>query len=192
MNDPIAKFKSWWQEAKEDSPLEQKSAVCVSTVDAEGQPDGRFVDLKDVSAQGFTFCTYLDSKKAEDIQCNPNVALTFWWEHVGYQVRVSGKASQIPGDLADNYWQSRSREAQLTTLSSQQSQVLDAPHQLIEEFEKLERQMSDIAVSRPDNWGGFNVTPHRIEFLTFMQSRLHIRELFTLEGGEWKSKLLQP
>jgi len=192
MTDPISKFQTWWRIARDDSPLEQKNAVCVSTVDADGQPDGRFVDLKDVSELGFTFCTYLDSKKAQDIRHNPNVALTFWWEHVGFQVRVAGKASQIPNKLAEQYWHARSREAQLTTLSSQQSQVLDSPHQLIEEFEKIEHQMTDIVVARPENWGGYIVAPHRVEFLTFKQSRLHIREQFTLNNGLWQSALLQP
>ena len=58
MNNPIEKFNDLWQQALLDSPLQQKSAVCVSTINAEGFPESRFVDLKKVDEQGFVFCTY--------------------------------------------------------------------------------------------------------------------------------------
>ena len=101
MDNPIVKFESWWQEALADSPLNQKSAVCVSTVDANGFPAGRFVDLKSVSENGFVFCTYFDSAKGKHIARNPNISMAAWWDHVGYQVRVVGIAEVIAVSEAD-------------------------------------------------------------------------------------------
>lgn len=53
MNNPTDKFKIWWQEALAESPLQQKSAVCVSTIDEQGFPTARFVDLKSVGENGW-------------------------------------------------------------------------------------------------------------------------------------------
>lgn len=55
MDNPITKFENWWQEALINSPLQQQSAVCVSTIDEDGFPSGRFVDLKSASEKGFVF-----------------------------------------------------------------------------------------------------------------------------------------
>lgn len=84
MDKPIEKFESWWQEALADSPLQQKSAVCVSTIDEYGFPAARFVDLKSVTEAGFVFCSYFDSAKGKQIARNAKTAMTVWWDHLGY------------------------------------------------------------------------------------------------------------
>lgn len=52
MENPIEKFHQWWKLALANSPLQQKSAVCISTIDEDGFPNGRFVDLKSVDVDG--------------------------------------------------------------------------------------------------------------------------------------------
>lgn len=48
-------------------------------------------------------------------------------------------------------------------------------------------------VKRPDNWGGFAVTPARIEFWQGRENRLHDRILYTLtDEGVWKKERLAP
>jgi pyridoxamine 5'-phosphate oxidase len=42
---PFEKFNELWSNALSNSPLQQKSAVCISTIDSNGYPSGRFVDL---------------------------------------------------------------------------------------------------------------------------------------------------
>ena len=192
MHDPIARFKKWWEHALSNSPLKQKSAVCVSTIDADGFPTGRFVDLKAVDASGFTFCTYLDSNKGDDIRRNPKVALTIWWDHVGYQLRVVGTASQLNDTLALEYWDTRTRDAQITTSCFEQSSALEAESHLLLKFEKTKAAFSQSPIPKPASWGGYLVAPVSIEFLTFKQSRLHLRELYEVDGDGWKKSLLQP
>ncbi|MBS4200007.1 pyridoxamine 5'-phosphate oxidase [Bacillus sp. FJAT-49732] len=189
---PIIKFISWWDEAKNNSKLKHPSAVCVSTIDEHGFPSGRFVDLKSVDESGFIFCTSLDSQKGRDIQRNPKVALTFWWETIGYQVRVNGLASQISSSLAEKYWKTRSRDAQITTLSCKQSQYFFSEQDLYKQFEEVKKNIEEKQIPKPENWGGFVVKPITIEFLTFKESRLHIREQYTINGDEWQKRLLQP
>ncbi len=48
-------------------------------------------------------------------------------------------------------------------------------------------------VERPLNWGGYAVTPYRIEFWQGRESRLHDRFLYTLqEDNTWKIERLAP
>ena len=136
MDNPISKFKVWWQEALSDSSLNQKSAVCISTIDENGFPSGRFVELKEVSDEGFVFCSYLDFAKGKQISHNPKSAMTFWWDHVGYQVRVIGHAEEITEVEAGRFWETRTRSAQLTTTAFEQSAPLESEDVLITRFQK--------------------------------------------------------
>lgn len=192
MENPIEKFKSWWETALVNTPLNQKNAVCVSTINENGFPSERFVDLKAVSDDGFTFCTYLDSQKGGDIRKNNKVSLTFWWEHVGYQVRVTGLASEIAEVEAQYYWDQRTKDAQITTSCCKQSQPLNSESDLMKQFLQTKEKFAESSVGKPDNWGGYLVTPVSIEFLTFKENRLHFRELFKNTNNVWCKTLLQP
>ncbi|WP_046269959.1 pyridoxamine 5'-phosphate oxidase [Pseudomonas syringae] len=189
---PIEQFHHWWNEVKSTHALEHPGAMCVSTTDENGFPNARFVDLKSVDEEGFVFCTFLDSQKGNELQRNPKVALTFWWERPGYQVRVKGISSPVAKEKAEVYWQSRSRSAQLTTISCQQSQPLSSEQEMLEKFQNMKKVIGDNPIHKPENWGAFIVRPVTIEFLTFRESRLHLRECYTETPQGWEKKLLQP
>lgn len=191
MLDPMLKFQQWWQQAICDSPLQQKSAVCISTIDELGYPASRFVDLKAVDDQGLVFCTYMDSSKGKQLSANPKVGLTAWWDHLGYQIRVVGTAEEIEQRQAETYWQTRNRDAQMTTRVFAQSQPLATEAELEERIREYAATAPDV-IAKPDNWGGYRVKPISIEFLTFKASRLHLRELYQMREGQWSKGLLQP
>ncbi|KOY62510.1 pyridoxamine-phosphate oxidase [Photorhabdus heterorhabditis] len=192
IEDPIEKFKIWWKDIEKNTNTKHTGAVCVSTIDNNGFPSGRFVDLKEVSKEGFTFCTHLGSPKSIDIARNEKVGLTFWWENLGYQVRVLGNAKKIPSLVADKYWNMRSRDAKIIALSCQQSQPIASIQELHKQFELKCHDIGNKKISRPDNWGGYIVKPISIEFLSFKENRLHLRELYLYIDSNWQRRLLQP
>lgn len=193
MDDPIEKFARWWSTALADTPMQHKSATCISTIGPDGFPSGRFVDLKAAGSEGFIFCTYLDSEKGRHISKNPKVALTIWWDHVGYQVRVKGAAELISDTEALGHWVGRSRDAQLATHCSRQSHRIETDEDLQKQLAEVKRQYQGQEVPKPASWGGYRVRPVSIEFLTFRENRLHKRELFVLgHTGAWQMTLLQP
>ena len=100
----ISKLSQIWKQARVDSPLSQKSAVCISTIDSAGFPQSRYVDLKEIDASGFTFCTSYNSEKGKQLSVEPKASLLAWWDHIGYQIRVVGNALRISNVLADKYW----------------------------------------------------------------------------------------
>lgn len=192
MENPFEKFNTWWSAALLNSPLKQKNAVCISTIDSNGYPSGRFVDLKVVNDLGFIFCTYLNSAKGQHIKEHSKVALTLWWDHVGYQVRVLGVAQSIDESEAVAYWNTRSKEAQLATTAFEQSKPLVSEEELHSRVQKISNQYLNSDLPKPDAWGGYLIKPQSIEFLTFSDSRLHLRELYTLNENVWSRSLLQP
>ena len=192
MENPIDLFRLWYQSARKSTQTNYPGAVCLSTVDEQGAPDARFVDLKEVTEGGFVFCTHLDSVKGREIRNNPTVALTFWWPGTERQVRVVGPASAISESLAEELFHKRSRDAQLATLASRQSSGIDHPSEIHERVRELESKFSGRQVQRPADWGGYRVKPTKIEFLEFKSNRLHERKLFSLNGTEWQYRWLQP
>ena len=59
-------------------------------------------------------------------------------------------------------------------------------------FLQTKQMYNSTVVDCPDDWGGFYITPKRIEFMEFQMSRLHKRTLFYLENEKWNHQLLQP
>ena len=191
-SEPIERFQQYWHQARQSTAVQQKSAVCVSSIDSEGFPQARFVDLKQADDAGFIFCTDYQSAKGAELLANPKAALTIWWEHLSVQIRITGTASRISDEQAKIFWNTRSREAQLTTLSSQQSQVLQNQEHLKQRFSELTLELDGSNIPKPEHWGGFLIQPHRIEFLQFQENRMHIRDLYLRKDNQWLRKSLQP
>jgi pyridoxamine 5'-phosphate oxidase len=192
VNDPLELFREWHRLATATGSASRPNAVCLSTVDSEGMPHARFVDVKEVGVDGFVFCTSYASPKGRQIDGNPNVALTFWWDHAGRQVRVAGRAARIGGGAADRFFGDRGREAQLASWAFDQSDPLPAGDAGVERIAAARRRFGDGAVPRPPDWGGYVVTPARMEFLTFDEARVHRRLLYARHGSGWELTVLQP
>jgi pyridoxamine 5'-phosphate oxidase len=187
----VNKLNQIWEAAKVNSPLNQKSAVCVSTIDYAGFPHSRFVDLKEIGPSGLTFCTSYNSEKGHHLANNPKISLCAWWDHIGCQVRVVGNAVRIPNELADKFWFSRSKEAQVTTTCFKQSKVWDSEVSIENHFSSA-IAVSEESILRPHSWGGYLVSPHLIEILKFKANRVHTREQYRLNDTSWEMRLLQP
>ena len=77
-DDPYVLFEQWLQTAV-DEKLSDPTGMVVATVDPEGRPSLRSVLLKKYDHDGFVFFTNLGSRKAREIEGNPNVCLSFPW-----------------------------------------------------------------------------------------------------------------
>ena len=192
MQEPFDLFLLWYGEAMAANPGDHRGAVCLSALDEEGFPDGRFVDFKGLHGNRFIFCTHLDSPKSRAIEAHAKVALTFWWDHLGRQVRVRGLAKRIGDTEADAFFQARPREARLTAWTSRQSSPLTSMEALEQRFHEMRRRFSGAEVPRPDHWGGYGIEAVSIEFLAFRDNRLHRRTRYRRSETAWTAELLQP
>lgn len=191
-NNPLTILQQHWHRAKQNSPMTQPNSVSISTIDRQGFPQSRFVDLKQITEQGLVFCSRYDSNKGKEIEHNPKVALNVWWDHIGVQLRLSGSAEYAAPEVSDEFWQQRNLSAQYTTLLSPQSQPIKDLVQLKDIVASAIDKAPNTAVERPNNWGAFLIKPLEIEILTFAESRLHLRERFFKHGASWQMNLLAP
>lgn len=191
-HDPITQFTSWLKDAIHHKQVGEPTAMCLATADKQGEPSARMVLLKEVDTRGFVFYTNNESHKGHDLAENPRVALVFYWQPLGRQVRVEGVAEPVSAEEADAYFQSRARDSRIGAWASKQSRPMEKPTTLLEAVAREALRFGVGEVPRPPYWSGWRVVPRVIEFWTEKPFRLHEREVFTREGGGWSLTRLYP
>ena len=202
MNDKdILESKNWltvwhhYYDPEEKLEENDPNAICVSSVDTEGMPNGRYVLLKDVSENGFLFYTNLKSQKGKELFGSKKGALTWWSRAQNKSVRVQGSVKQVSDEVANNYWSTRKEDAKISAILSKQSEEVTSRDQLEEEFTKLKAEYAGKEIPRPDHWSGVIISPQKIEFWEATDeytSRLHNRFVFELQNDQWVTKRLYP
>jgi pyridoxamine 5'-phosphate oxidase len=190
--DPLQAFDRWWREAEAQAGMSYANAMTLATVASEGGPDARVVLLKGIDRRGFLFFTNYESAKGRALDENPRAALSFYWDAMGRQVRVRGRAERLPALESDDYFATRPRGSRLGAWASDQSREISDRESLERRFEELEDRYRGRAVPRPEHWGGYVVRPDQIEFWQDGVDRLHDRFLYRRTGGEWTIVRLSP
>ena len=190
-DDPFTLFGSWYAEAKQSEPNDP-NAVALATADAEGRPSVRMVLLKGHGPDGFVIYTNRESRKAGELSANPQGALLFHWKSLRRQIRIEGPVSHATDAESDAYFASRGRDSRIGAWASEQSRPLDSRETFERRVEEMTAKFEGQDVPRPPHWGGYRVTPTRIEFWQDRAHRLHERRLFVREDGNWSEGLLFP
>ena len=189
--DPFAQFSAWMNEALKSAVIEP-TAMTVSTVDADGRPSSRVVLLKGFDANGFVFFTNYQSKKAVDLSLNPNISLHFFWPDLERQVIVNGTVAKTTREESEVYFASRPLDSRIGAWASKQSSVLTNREDLAKRVADIRERFAGQEIPCPPFWGGFRVTPCRIEFWQGRKSRLHDRICYTLGDDNWVISRLSP
>jgi pyridoxamine 5'-phosphate oxidase len=189
---PFEVFADWY-EAYSKTDVLDSTAVAVSTVDANGQPDSRIVLLKEIRGGDFIFYTNHSSKKGRDLLKNPKVHLMFFWPEMERQIRIKGKATFMEPAESQIYFNKRPFESRVAAAVSPQSSVVPNRDYLEEKFfDILKTKEETSEVEMPKDWGGVKVKPHEFEFWQGRISRLHDRLRFKLDKGQWRIERLAP
>jgi pyridoxamine 5'-phosphate oxidase len=191
-SDPFKQFEAWFKAAR-DSDDPEPNAMIVATVQPDGRPAARVVLLKEVTEGGFIFYTNYHSRKGQELDANPAIALVFNWLQLQRQVRIEGTVERVSTEKATAYYHSRPKGSQLGAWASPQSDVIPDREVLETKKAELETQYADQEqLPKPEHWGGYLVKPDLIEFWQGRSSRLHDRLQYRLEGGEWTRERLAP
>jgi pyridoxamine 5'-phosphate oxidase len=213
--DPILQFKRWFEQARgvrasgrvrrffvrlykrlllmSGAELLDLNAMTLATADKEGRPSARIVLLKAVDERGFVFYTNYESRKGQELAENPQAALVFYWSDQEREVCVAGEVSKLPPAESDAYWRSRPRGSNLGALASKQSTVVRDRAALEAKWKELEAQYPGEELPRPPFWGGYLLSPRRIEFWQGRPNRLHDRFRYTRQADKtWVVERLSP
>lgn len=183
VKEPFSVFREWLDVALRTEEILEPNAACLATVNKDGFPSNRFVLLKDVTPQGFTFFTNYGSRKAEDIASNPNVAMTLYWCPLRRSVRIEGVAEKISREESLAYFHQRPRASQIGALASEQSSRIPSRDHLDAIEAEIKATLgSDGEVPLP-NWGGYIIKPRLVEFWQGQTDRLHDRIRFRRGDG---------
>jgi pyridoxamine 5'-phosphate oxidase len=189
---PFVQFQTWFEQAL-NSQLLEPSAMTLATADKEGRPSARIVLLKGADEQGFTFFTNYESRKGRELAENPHAALTLHWAELERQVCVAGQVAKTSRAESEKYFNMRPRGSQLGACVSQQSAVVPNETFLEERLAELEREFAGGSVPTPAHWGGYRLTPTRIEFWQGRPNRLHDRFQYLKQtDGTWRIDRLSP
>ncbi|XP_062553977.1 pyridoxine/pyridoxamine 5'-phosphate oxidase-like [Armigeres subalbatus] len=186
VKEPFSLFRKWFDEACNTPEIIEPNAMCLATATKDAIPSARFVLLKDITDQGFTFFTNYESRKADEIAANPNVALTFYWLPLRRSVRIEGSAEKVPRGESEAYFHQRPRASQIGALASPQSQPIPNRDYLDQKEQSIKDQLGPDGEVPLPNWGGYLVRPRTIEFWQGQTNRLHDRIRFRqqLKEGE--------
>ncbi len=191
-DNPIDQFEKWMEDAISSSAA-IPNAMHLSTVGDDGRPSGRIVLLNGLDERGFIFYTNYESRKGQDLKHCPYASLTFFWSELFRQVRIEGEVFRLPESESDDYFRSRPRESRISAAASEQSNILESREYLEKRIIELEKKYKDLPVPRPYGWGGYYLSPDRIEFWQGRTQRLHDRIVYIKEaGGIWKIQRLYP
>jgi pyridoxamine 5'-phosphate oxidase len=189
---PIDLFAEWFEKASR-AGVDKPHAMVLGTVGADARPSSRVVLLSSYDERGFVFHTNYESAKGTDIARNPWVALVFWWDSLGYQVRIEGRAERTSAADSDSYFAKRPRGSQLSAWASEQSRSIESREWIEERMRTLDGKYRNQTVARPPHWGGYRVVPQVIEFWQHRENRLHERMRFDRDqSGEWRGVRLAP
>lgn len=190
-DDPVVFFNKWFDDAL-NAQADEVNAMVMASVDKDHKPHARIVLLKGVEDNGFIFFTNYNSAKGTEVSANDHVALVFFWKELERQVRIEGTISKIATADSEAYFKSRPVGSQIGAWSSPQSSVINDRSVLEENYKNYTEQYGE-DVPLPPHWGGYKVSPERIEFWQGRPSRMHDRILFTLgDNGEWSKCRLAP
>lgn len=187
---PFTQFRTWYDEALE--VMREREAIALVTATSDARPSARMVLLRHVDEASFGWFTNYDSRKGRELRENPYAALLWYCEPLGRQIRVEGDVALMSPAQSDRYYASRPRGHQLGAHASHQSEPLETRGELEARVAALEDAYEGQEVPRPDNWGGYLLSPSYFEFWQHRGDRLHDRVAYSLLRGQWRLERLSP
>ncbi|MFP3029072.1 MAG: pyridoxamine 5'-phosphate oxidase [Arsenophonus sp.] len=190
-DEPLVLFERWLKQAYE-TKLDDPTAMCIATVDRNGQAYQRIVLLKHYDKNGLVFYTNLSSRKAQHMAYNNRVSLLFPWYKLDRQVCFQGEAEKLSPLEVIKYFNSRPKDNQIAAWVSQQSAKISARSLLENNFFKLKQEFKNNKIPLPTFWGGYRIRFDSVEFWQGGTKRLHDRFMYQWKHDHWQIDRLAP
>ena len=200
-SDPFSQFHKWFSDPALQGQVPE--TVTLSTAELpSGRVSSRMVYLKELDDSGWViYSNWGTSRKAKDVESNPNASLCFWWKPLERQVRVEGPCERLTSEESQVYYDTRARGSRIGAWASQQTGILKPSGSSQDDGRiMLEDQVANVEqrfegqdhIPVPEFWGGLRVKPEMVEFWQGRESRLHDRFRYTRDDSGWQIDRLSP
>lgn len=191
LSDPIQQLIRWLDQAIA-AKVNEPTAFVLATSASDGQPSARVLLCKGIEAGKIIFFTNYQSRKGQLLAATPKAAMVFFWPELERQVRIEGTITKTSPADSDAYFQSRPLGSRLGAWASPQSQPIPSRDLLESNLAGLRAQYPNENIPRPPHWGGYALTPQRLEFWQGRPSRLHDRIEYLHDNSNWLISRLAP
>ena len=167
-------------------------AISISSFNKDSnEVESRYVNLKYIIGNEWTFFSNYDSPKSKDFLSHDQISALLYWGSLNLQIRFKAKIYKSSNEFSDEHFKTRTKEKNALAISSSQSQFIESYSEVEKSYENVLSAINE-DTQRPDFWGGFTFVPYYFEFWEGHKNRLNKRHVFQLQEKTWKEWFLQP
>ena len=187
---PYDLFKSFYFKALSQNQPNIDALAISSFNQTKKEVNSRFVNLKYIKKNNWTFFSNYSSNKSLDFNSHQQISALFFWNKINLQIRMNATIKEINKVESDNYFLKRDEQKNALAISSMQSQKISSYKKVKDKF-NIVKNNSDLT-KRPKYWGGYSFTPYYFEFWEGQDSRVNKRKVYELKNKKWESYYLEP
>lgn len=189
--DPVEAFLDWFDSAV-DAGVPEPHAMTLATVGPDGTPSSRVVLLADVADGAWVFATDARAAKARDLAVDPRAALSFYWQLLGRQVRVIGRARLLDAETCAADFLGRSPSSRAAALASRPGEVLHSVDEMSTAVVSARARVDREPRLVVPTWQLWAVVADEVELWQGDSDRAHLRVQYQRDGERWARHLGWP
>ena len=190
-DEPYLEFYTLYEKALENSQISVDAISIASWNSTKNEVDSRYVNLKHINEDEWTFYTNYNSPKMKQFLLHNQISALFYWNAIDTQIRMKARVFKTSSEISDTHFINRSKEKNALAISSNQSQVIGSYKEIILNYKKIINSDIDLT-KRPKYWGGVSFIPYYFEFWEGHDSRINKRKIFNNTESGWDCKIVQP
>ena len=192
-SEPYEVFKKYYVLASDHNQIGVEAILIASFDKDKNEVDGRFVNLKYIDDQEWTFFSNYNSPKSKQFLSHSQISAIFHWNSINVQIRIQANICKSEEKISDEHFLQRSKEKNALSISSSQSKTIDSYDDVIEKYNKAVDKYEN-EQTRPDYWGGYTFKPYSFEFWEGHKSRINKRTKYTKvnNSNKWEVCTLEP
>jgi len=187
---PYRQFIKYYKKAELANQRNIEAILISSFSRINNEVDARYVNLKYIQGDEFTFFSNYNSEKSNQFDSHNQISAVIFWNNINVQIRIKGKIKKLKRKNSIEYFKKREPHKNALAISSYQSMKISSYADIEKSYEHALK--NDDLKKCPEYWGGYSFTPYYFEFWEGHESRINKREVFNKIDGVWKQSFLQP
>ncbi len=190
-SEPYNKFLNFYQMAS-DIGQENIEVINISSYNKNlNEVHSRFVNLKYIYSNQWTFFSNYNSLKSTDFKSHKQISAALYWPKIDIQIRINANIFKSDPMFSDKHFEKRESDKNALAISSYQSRKIASYKDVIKLYDKV-RSDKNKKLKRPDYWGGYSFVPYYFEFWEGHRYRINKRVVYKMVDGLWSKYYIQP